>query len=285
MSLEYESLKEHIKKLGFDIDIEIYTKLKEAVEYYTENKDINGLEHYMKQIQNCGGYALQIPICIFSGGNYTFEEQVLRITELYPFVRLLSDTELKEDEYVVIFRSGKTGHHFIRIDENGNATDKHECNLPGNFQGWGTLEHAPEAVFAVVKQEYRSEAIKDLPQCNRDMFLNEDAYYKIEEDGYKSIRKKKAAKPITFRDRLQNAYNNRTSSFPYQGKTFYLKINKDDSELIYICDDAEILGELCTDGNEFIIELNDKKKNKIFGYDPSKPLEIKYSREVNCLQM
>lgn len=283
MSLEYESLKEHIKKLGFDIDIEAYEQLKEAVEYYTENKDINGLEYYMKQIQNCGGYALQIPICIFAGCNYTFEEQVLRITELYPFVRLLSDTELKEDEYVVMFRSGKTGHHFIRIDENGNATDKHECNLPGNFQGWGTLEHDSEAVFAVVKQEYRSEEIKNLPQCNRDMFLNEDAYYKIEEDGYKDIRKKKAAKPITFSDRLQDAYNNKISSFIYQGKTFYLKINKNDSELIYICDDTEILGELCTDGNEFIIELNDKKKNKIFGYEPSKPLEIKDRGEVNFI--
>lgn len=73
--------------------------------------------------------------------------------------------------------------------KNGNASDKHECNLPRNFQGWGTLEHDPEAVFAVVKQEYRSEAMKNLPQCNKDMFLDEDAYYKIEEDGYKDIRK------------------------------------------------------------------------------------------------
>lgn len=48
--------------------------------------------------------------------------------------------------------------------------------------------------------------------------------------------------------------------------------------MIYLCDDTEILGEFCTDGNEFVIELNDKKKNKIFGYEPSKPLEIKYSR-------
>lgn len=278
MSLEYENLKEYIKKLGFDIDIEAYRQLKEAVEYYNKNKDINGLEHYMKQIQNCGGYALQIPICIFSGSNYTFEEQVLRIIELYPFVRLLSDTELKEEEYVVIFRSGQTGHHFIRIDENGNATDKHECNLPGNFQGWGTLEHDPEAVFAVVKQEYRSEAMKNLPQCNKDMFLDEDAYYKIEENGYKDIRKREATKPITFRNALQDAYNNKTSSFTYQGKTFYLKVNKNDSEMIYLCDDTEILGEFCTDGNEFVIELNDKKKNKIFGYELSKPLEIKYSR-------
>lgn len=279
MTLEYEDLKDYIKKLGFDIDIEAYAQLKEAIEYYNKNKDINGLEHYMKQIQNCGGYALQIPICIFSGNNYTFEEQVLRIIELYPFVRLLSDTELKEEEYVVIFRSGKTGHHFIRIDENGNATDKHECNLPGSFQGWGTLEHDSEAVFAVVKQEYRSETIKNLPQCNKDMFLDQDAYYEIAKDGYQDIRRKKATKPMTFRDVLQEAYNNKTSSFLYQGKTFYLKINKNDSEIIYICNDTEILGEFCTDGDEFVIELNNKKKNKIFSYEPSKTLKIKYSKQ------
>lgn len=59
---------------------------------------------------------------------------------------------------------------------------------------------------------------ENLPQCNKNMFLDEDAYYKIEENGYQDIRK-------------------------------------------------------------FVIELNDKKKNKIFGYEPSKPLEIKYRRE------
>ena len=283
MSLEYEFLKEHIKKLGFDIDIDAYPELKEAVKYFAEKEDIHGLEHYMKQIQNCGGYALQIPICIFSGDNYTFEEKVLRITELYPFVRLLSDTKLKEDEYVVIFRAGKTGHHFIRIDEKGKATDKNECDLPENFQGWGNLEHTPEAVFAVVRQECRHKSIRDLPQCNRNMFLNEDAYYQTEEDGYKDIIKKKASKPVTFEDKLRDAYNNKTSSFIYQGKTFYLKINKNDSEIIYICDDEEILGEFCTDGNEFIIDLNAKKKNKIFGYEPSKPLLIKYREEDHCL--
>ena len=53
------------------------------------------------------------------------------------------------------------------------------------------------------------------------MFLDEDAYYQIEEDGYIDISKKKANKPTTFKDKLQNAYSNRTSSFTYQGKIFY----------------------------------------------------------------
>ena len=278
--MEVSFIKKHLKDLGFDIDTDGYERTKKAVEECAKTDDINSIENYMRQCQNCGGYALQIPICIFSGCNYVFEEQVLRIIELYPFVRLISDTKLKENEYIVKFRSGKTGHHFMKIDENGHATDKHECNLPGEFQGWGTLENDPEAVFAVVKQEYRDEETKNLPQCNRDMFLDEYAYYEIEEDGYKHIRKKEASRPPTFRDRLQEAYNNRHSFFLYQGKTFYLKINKNDSELIYICDDNEVLGELCTDGNEFIIELNDEKKNSIFGFQPSKPIKI-FKEKIN----
>lgn len=278
--MEVSFIKKHLKDLGFDIDTDGYERTKKAVEECAKTDDINSIENYMRQCQNCGGYALQIPICIFSGCDYVFEEQILRITELYPFVRLISDTKLKENEYIVKFRSGKTGHHFMKIDENGHATDKHECNLPEAFQGWGTLENDPEAVFAVVKQEYRDEETKNLPQCNRDMFLDEYAYYEIEDDGYKHIKKKEASRPQTFRDRLQEAYNNRHSSFLYQGKTFYLKINKNDSELIYICDDNEVLGELCTDGNEFIIELNDEKKNSIFGFQPSKPIKI-FKEKIN----
>lgn len=285
MKLKYEYYKEHIKELGFDIDIEDYPKLKEAVEYYSEHEDINGLEHYMKQCQNCAGYALQIPICIFSGCKYTFEEQVLRIMELYPFVRLLSDTKLRENEYIVKFRSGKTGHHFIRIDENEKATEKNECNLPREFHGWGTLENDSEAVFAVVKQDYRSDEIKNLPQCNRDMFLNEDAYYEIEENGYKGIRKKEAKKPITFKERLQDTYNNKINSFSYQNKNYYLKTDKNDPEIIYICNENEVLGELYSDGSNFIIELKNEKKNQIFGFEPSKPVNIRQNKEDNCLNL
>jgi hypothetical protein len=199
--------------------------------------------------------------------------------KLYPFVRLLSDTELKENEYIVKFRAGKAGHHFMKIDDNGNATDKHECNLPGKFQGWGNLEHDLEAVFAVMKQEYRSDDIKYLPQCNKCIFLNQDAYYVIEEDGYKDIRMREATKPLTFNDILREAYKKQKSSFIYNNKTFYLKINNNDSEIIYICNESQILGQFYTDGDDFIIELDDEKKNNIFGFQPSKPIQIRTEHE------
>jgi len=113
--------------------------------------------------------------------------------------------------------------------------------------------------------------------------ITREEYLEYKQKYEQDIIKTKATKPMTFRDVLQDAYNNRTSSFTYQGKTFYLKVNKNDSEMIYICNETEILGEFCTDGDEFIIELNDK--NKIFGYEPNKPLKMKYPREDNSLQI
>ena len=52
---------------------------------------------------NCGGYAFEIDTCIFPGKN-DFEKSVSSILELFPFVRLVGDSQLKEDEYLVLYR-------------------------------------------------------------------------------------------------------------------------------------------------------------------------------------
>ena len=123
--------------------------------------------------------------------------------------------------------------------------------------------------------------MKNLPQCNRDMYLDEDAFYDIDENGYKEIIKKQAKKPITFNDKLKEAFNNRKSNFLYQNKDFYLKKDKNDSEIIYLCNETEILGELFTDGEEFIIEYSDNEsENKIYSFQPSKEIiQKQYTKE------
>lgn len=107
------------------------------------------------------------------------------------------------------------------------------------------------------------------------MFLDQDAFYITDKNGYEDIIKKESKRPITFSDKVQKSYENKKTSFVYNNKTFYLKINKEEPELIYICDESEVLGEFYTDGTgEFIIELDPNKKNKIFGFKPSKPIRI-----------
>lgn len=277
MSISIEEAKKHIKDLGFDVDLD-YKIDQDALNHFIAKDDLDGLVKYMSQLQNCGGYALEIPICIWPVNNYTFEEKVLRIMNLYPFVRLLSDSELKEDEYIVIYRAQGNGHHFIKLTDNGEALEKDASGLPQKFNGWGTLENSPEAVFAVIKQEYRDKKMKNLPQCNRNMFLDMDAYEYIEE-GYTDIITKEAEKPATFDKILRESYNNKNSSFLYNNKKFYLKVEKNDKDLIYICDENDILGTVCTDGETFIIELEEEKKNKIFGFEPSSPIQLESEKE------
>ncbi len=95
MSISIEEAKKYLKGYGIDLDLD-YKICREALEYFSNGDDLEGLVKYMLQIQNCGGYALEIPICIWPDNNYNFEEKVLRIMELYPFVRLLSDSQLKK---------------------------------------------------------------------------------------------------------------------------------------------------------------------------------------------
>lgn len=278
MSISIEEAKKHIKDLGFDVDLD-YKICQEAIEYFSAKDDLDSLVKYMSQLQNCGGYALEIPICIWPVKNYTFEEKVLRLMDLYPFVRLLSDTELKENEYVVMYRAEGSGHHFIKLNDDGEAIEKDASGLPQKFNGWGTLENAPEAVFAVVKQEHRDERIKTLPQCNRNMYLDNDAY-EYTEDSYTDIITRKAEKPATFDRILMEAYNNRNSTFTYNNKEISLKVEKDDKDLIYICYKNYVLGTVCTDGETFIIELDEKKKNIIFGFKPISPIQIGNEKEL-----
>lgn len=279
MDDKIDGIKKYIKSLGFDIDLEnkIY---KEAIKYCADKDDIEGLINYISKSQNCGGFALEIPICIWPVSNYSFEEKVLRILELYPFVRLLSNSELKKNEYIVKYRAQNGGHHFIKINEKGETVEKNESSLPHKFNGWGNLESSPEAVFAVIKQEYRDEKMKELPQCNRDMFLDMDAYEYIE-DGYTSIKTKKAGKVDTFEGKLIDAYNKGDFSFLYNDKIYYLKPKMYDENLIYILNENEIYGTVCTDGETTIVELKDEKKNDVFGFKPSSRDLVNSKKIVN----
>lgn len=82
--------------------------------------------------------------------------------------------------------------------------------------------------------------------------------------------------PATFERRLQEAYNNRKSSFTYNNKTFYLK-HKKGEELIYICNENKVLGMTCTDGETFIIEIEEENKNEIYGFEATVENLIKSS--------
>ena len=52
---------------------------------------------------NCGGYALEVYGRIIPRRNY-FDKSVSNLLDFFPFIRLLGNTELLDDEYIVKYR-------------------------------------------------------------------------------------------------------------------------------------------------------------------------------------
>lgn len=131
------------------------------------------VEFFFNRGMNCGGYALRVNTCIF-GGAYKkrdamecLDRNVTSLLEKFPFIRLLGDTDLGDDEYIVIYRTNSDGgHHFVRIDSDGIIRDKNECYSPRVIEDltdekkvWGRyLKDCPSAIFAVnVNHDIHSE--------------------------------------------------------------------------------------------------------------------------------
>lgn len=159
---------------------------------------MNDFENY--DGYNCGGYAFNIPVCIYGDGinqirDNALDQCVWGLLKKFDFIRLIEEKDpIQEDEYKVHYRVGM-GHHFVK-DDNGVLTDKWENKAPGIFNGWGEdLKDKPEAVFAVKRnhdQNYRySIFITDLvPEnferkvkkeicCNNKNFVFDNRKYEI----------------------------------------------------------------------------------------------------------
>lgn len=206
------------------------------------------VELLFNQAINCGGYALKIDTCIFPG-DCDFDTKVSSILEIFPFVRLLGNTELEAEEYLVLYRAEGGGHHFIRIEEDGTVVEKEGAQKPQNFRGWGILENAPEAVFAVKKEH--------------DM----DYFSKMKHIG---IPTKTA---MNFEQTIWQAMQNRNNTFTYHGHDYILK--KSDDETVYICSDDEIIAEMLTNGEDYDIEIREGKQAYVSNTQPKKPIIIK----------
>ena len=186
---------------------------------------------------NCGGYAFEIDTCIFPGKN-DFEKSVSSILELFPFVRLVGDSQLKEDEYLVLYRCSKKGHHFIKQANDGTFLEKEGSNPPKKFEGWSEIfENSLEAAFAVKKD-------------------HEMEYF----DKYRSI-----VIPIenskNFEETVIHAIKNMQNIFEYHNHIYSLK--KSDGERIYVCSNGKIVAQVLRDEKDYDIEIDEQSKSYI----------------------
>ena len=216
------------------------------------------VDRYFNDRINCGGYALKIDRCIFPlGRKKSFSQSVSTILDNYSFVQLLGDRKLADDEYLVIYRANKenTGHHFIRVDDDGIVREKDGNRSPKIFNGWSeNLENCQEAIFAVKKEH--------------QMF------------NYDELKHKKEG--LNFNDTIIQAIENKRNNFSYHGHEFSLK--KSSNEEVYVTSNGSIVANILTDGEEHLIEIAEGKEKYVENFSGSITPIIENGHLVNRSQ-
>lgn len=184
------------------------------------------LEILFNQRVNCGGYALEIDACLFPTKKGNFEQIVSGLLEKFDFLRLLGDSNLKEDEYIVVYRANKEGgHHFIKILD-GHITEKNECNGIQEFHDWPKeLIMAPQAVFAAKKEH--EIALDNSPSIFIGQILGND-----------------------FEETVKKAILNGNMNFLYHNHEYYFERNSNSGKCGFVCSNGRIIGEIILEDGE-----------------------------------
>jgi hypothetical protein len=145
-------------------------ELMKEKEWITKEQLVSIINEKVEKIYNwdinCGGYALKIRKCVYNYDGST-ERIVTDLLEKLDFVRLLGETELQDDEYVVLYRvCEEGGHHFVRI-EDGIATEKQGTDPVQNFDGWYKGFSRSKDIVLAVKKKHDYE----LRQINGSVWL------------------------------------------------------------------------------------------------------------------
>ena len=209
------------------VDHNIHEKLEAEKKREIEEN----VEYYFKDLINCGGYAFKIDTCIYPRVNLNFNQTISGLLDKFPFVRLLGNTKLEDDEYLVIYRAPKEnakGHHFIRVDSDGVVREKDGNSQPKIFEGWGDrlsdLDNNGEAIFAVKKAH--------------KMF----GYDAIEVNGV-------SENELDFSQAVDKAIKEKTNIFIYHSQTFVLK--KDENNIYVGLSGGDIVASVDVENDEY----------------------------------
>lgn len=205
---------------------------KDTIEEYRKHFQDQVLNAFNMRI-NCGGYALRIDQCVFPRYQKDFGESVSYLLQVFPFIRLLGDKPLEDDEYLVLYKAPpgeNVGHHFARIDSDGVIREKNGSSPVQEFKGWcDEWDGWPEAVFAVKK--------------SHKMFD-----YSNEEIDRNDIR------GLNFEETVEEAIRQKVHTFDYHCHTFKFKaINAE--EVAVFSDDGKLIANVITDNGECVVEV------------------------------
>ena len=201
-----------------------------------QNKLEEEAEILFNQRINCGGYALELDTRIFNFSN-DFEKAVSELLQKVPFIRLLGDKKLTDDEYLVIWKVHEGGgHHFVKIQEDGTVVEKDGGGPIKIFSGWSqSLDGCQEAVFAVKKEH--------------NMYLSEDEFKTITISGEEGLN---------FEETTQQAIQIQSNSFEYHNHSYYFK--KDEDGNVYICSEGRIIADAFIEDGQCLVDIMEAEK-------------------------
>lgn len=214
-------------------------------------------EYYFDERINCGGYALKIDKCVFPYYK-NFAQAVTRILEEFPFTRLLGNTTLADNEYLVIYRASnnnKIGHHFIRVDDDGVVREKDGAKSPKVFESWDQSldsDSYDEAIFAVKKYH--------------QMFDVENHFSNI--------------KTYDFTERVEMAFSERTNKFHYHGHTFQLK-KTSNNDIIIVDDQGNFIADVFEENGKCLVDVAEEKKDFVENTHTKFKPEIRNGKLIN----
>ena len=153
--------REHIEQLMSDKPFG-----KDVIERWKKEID-ERVQYSFNNSINCGGYAFKIDQCFWTPTSNKENEKIKVVEEdaqvissyleKFPFIRLLGNTKLEDDEYMVIYRTviGRAAEcrHFIRVEKDGTITEKDANGPIRKFEKWSpnlqNEDKIEEVVFAV----------------------------------------------------------------------------------------------------------------------------------------
>ncbi len=207
---------------------------------------------------NCGGYALKIDQCVFPSNNQNFSQMVSSFLEKFPFIRLLGDKLLEDDEYLVIYRALKgkeVGHHFIRVDSDATVREKEGSSEPKIFEKWEFPDNDIEEALFAVKKEH-------------EMF------------GYTTRYVNRDCNGLDFEEEVAKAIREKQNSFSYHNHSFCMKKSKED-EVFVTTTDGKVVADVVVDGSDCLVEVLESKKSYVENTSgPTKPI-IRNGKLIN----
>lgn len=205
---------------------------------------------------NCGGYALELDTFVVNHCD-DFEKAVSDLLNKVPFIRLLGDTKLGDDEYYVLWRfQRKGGHHFVKIQDDGTVIEKDGCDPIREFSGWSNLENCPEAVFAVKKEH--------------DRWIHHERFESICIDGKKGMN---------FEQTVQQAVQEQKNSFEYHNHSYSFK--KGENEMVFLCSEGRIIADVFIEDGDCDVDIRMGEERYVSNTQPTQPLQIKDGKLQN----